>query len=131
MSELGKFIAFQAAVALCKERGLGELLREIYQDCVRQIDLPAGSLRNHVRRIYEPFSAEQISAKIAELARPTLDFWKGEVQIIFQKIEDLHRAIPGNPGDWYFTGHYPTPGGLAVLNRSYINYYENKSGRSY
>jgi amidophosphoribosyltransferase len=131
MSELGKFIAFQAAVALCKERGLGELLREIYQDCVRQIDLPAGSLHNHVRRIYEPFSAEQLSAKIAELARPTLDFWTGEVQIIFQKIEDLHRAIPGNPGDWYFTGHYPTPGGLAVLNRSYINYYENKSGRSY
>jgi amidophosphoribosyltransferase len=131
MSELGKFIAFQAAVALCKERGLGDLLREIYQDCVRQVDLPLGSLRNHVRRLYEPHTAEQISAKIADLARPTVDFWQGDVQILFQTIEDLHRAIPGPIGDWYFTGHYPTPGGLAVLNRSYINYYENKGGRSY
>jgi amidophosphoribosyltransferase len=131
MSELGKFIAFQAAVALCKERGLGELLREVYQECVRQSGLPTGSLQNFVRRLYEPFTAEQISAKISTLARPSLDFWNGEVQIIFQKIEDLREAVPGNTGDWYFTGHYPTPGGLAVLNRSYINYYENKGGRSY
>jgi amidophosphoribosyltransferase len=84
-----------------------------------------------VRRLYEPHTAEQISAKIADLARPTVDFWQGDVQILFQTIEDLHRAIPGPIGDWYFTGHYPTPGGLAVLNRSYINYYENKGGRSY
>jgi len=131
MSELGKFIAFQAVVALCKDRGLGEVLREVYQDCVRQVDLPAGSLHNHVRRLYDLFTAEQISAKISELVRPSLDFWSGEVQIIFQKIEDLHEAVPTNRGDWYFTGHYPTPGGLAVLNRSYINYYENKVGRSY
>ena len=131
MSELGKFIAFQAAIALCHERGLGELLREVYQDCVRQADLPAGSLKNHVRRLYDLFTAEQISAKISDLVRPPIDTWKGEVQIIFQTIEDLRAAVPQNNGDWYFTGHYPTAGGLAVLNRSYINYFEKKDGRSY
>ncbi len=131
MSELGKFIAFQAAVALAKERGLEDMLREIYQDCVRQADLPAGSLRNHVRRLYDLFTAEQISEKISTLVRPPLDAWKGEVKIIFQSIEDLRAAVPGNDGDWYFTGHYPTAGGLAVLNRAFINYFENKTGRSY
>ncbi len=131
MSELGKFIAFQAAVALAKDRGLEDIFREIYQECVRQADLPAGSLHNHVRRLYDLFTAEQISEKIAELVRPPVDTWKGEVQIIFQSIEDLRASVGANDGDWYFTGHYPTAGGLAVLNRSYINYYENKSGRSY
>ena len=131
MSELGKFIAFQAAVSLCNERGLSELMREIYQDCVRQADLPAGSMKNHVRRLYDLFTAEQISAKIAELVRPPVDTWQGEVQIIFQTIEDLRAALPQNNGDWYFTGHYPTAGGHAVLNRSYINYFEKKDGRSY
>ncbi len=131
MSELGKFIAFQAAVALAKDRGLGDLLREIYQDCVQQANLPAGSLRNHVRRLYDLFTAEQISEKIAALVRPPVDAWNGEVQIIFQSIEDLRAAVGPNDGDWYFTGNYPTAGGLAVLNRAYINFYENKSGRSY
>lgn len=131
MSELGKFIAFQAAVALVKDRGLEDLLREIYQECVRQADLPAGSLHNHVRRLYDLFTAEQLSAKIAELVRPPLETWNGEVQIIFQSIEDLRASVGTNDGDWYFTGHYPTAGGLAVLNRAYINFYENKSGRSY
>ncbi len=131
MSELGKFIAFQAAVALCKDRGMSDLLREVYQDCVRQLDQPTTNLRNYVRRIYDSFKPEEISAKISDLARPNLDFWSGDIQIIFQKIEDLHRAIPGNPGDWYFTGNYPTPGGLAILNRSYIKFYENKPGRAY
>jgi len=131
MSELGKFIAFQAAVALAKDRGLEEILREIYQDCVRQAELPAGSLRNHVRRLYDLFTAEQISAKISELVRPPPNGWNGEVQILFQTIEDLRLAVPENNGDWYFTGHYPTAGGLAVLNRSYINFFENKGGRSY
>jgi amidophosphoribosyltransferase len=131
MSELGKFIAFQAAVALCKERGLEELLREIYQDCVRQAGLPAGSLRNHVRRLYDLFTAEQISAKISELVRPPSNGWNGEVQILFQTIEDLRVAVPVNNGDWYFTGHYPTAGGLAVLNRSYINFFEDKKKRAY
>jgi len=131
MSELGKFIAFQAAVALAKDRGLEEILREIYQDCVRQADLPAGSLHNHVRRLYDLFTAEQISAKISELVRPPANGWNGEVQILFQTIEDLRVAVPENNGDWYFTGHYPTAGGLAVLNRSYINFFENKGGRSY
>jgi len=131
MSELGKFIAFQAAVALCKERGLEELLREIYQECVRQSGLPAGSLHNHVRRLYDLFTAEQISAKISELVRPPANGWTGEVQILFQTIEDLRVAVPTNNGDWYFTGHYPTAGGLAVLNRSYINFYEDKKKRAY
>ena len=88
-------------------------------------------MKNHVRRLYDLFTAEQISAKIAELVRPPVDTWQGEVQIIFQTIEDLRAALPQNNGDWYFTGHYPTAGGLAVLNRSYINYFEKKDGRSY
>jgi len=107
MSEMGKFLAFQAAVALCKEKGREGLLREVYEACLAQASKPA------------------------ELVYPTKSGWKGELVIVFQSIEALHKACPGSEGDWYFTGNYPTPGGLGVLNRAFINYWEKKDGRSY
>jgi len=131
MSELGKFVAFQAAIALLKETGKKELIREVYQNCVRQAEKPAEEMRNYVKQIYDEFSAEQLSRKIAELVFPTEVNWKGELQIIFQKIENLHKACPDHQGDWYFTGNFPTPGGFKVLNQAFINYYEKREGRSY
>ncbi len=131
MSELGKFIAFEAAIALLKERGQGGLIDEVYRACLEEVKKPAGEQVNQVRRIYEPFTAEEISAKIAEFVRPKNLPWQGEVEIIYQTIENLHAALPEHTGDWFFTGHYPTPGGTQVANRAYLNYYEDSDGRSY
>ncbi len=131
MSELGKFVAFQAVISLCKETGKAELIREVYADCIRQVDTPPAEMHNHVKRLYDAFTVDQISARIASLVFPSHDTWHGEVQIIYQTIENLHLALPGNSGDWYFTGNYPTPGGYKALNQAYINYYENRTGRSY
>ena len=86
---------------------------------------------NHVRRIYEPFSPEEISAKIVERVRPKGIEWQGEIEIIFQTIENLHAAVPQHSGDWYFTGKYPTPGGYRVVNQAFLNYHEKTDGRAY
>ncbi|MFP4068929.1 MAG: amidophosphoribosyltransferase [Opitutales bacterium] len=131
MSELGKFIAFKAAVELVKEDGASDLLQEIYQDCVAQRHKPVGEMVNHVRRIYDRYSDEEISAKVAELVYPRNVPWEGELEIVFLAVEKMRVALPHNKGDWYFTGDYPTGGGLSVLNRAYINYYEKKDGRAY
>jgi amidophosphoribosyltransferase len=131
MSELGKFVAFEAAVALLKERGQNDLLAEVYGLCRRDLVNGAGSMVNHVRRIYEPFTAAEISAKIVELVFPKDIEWSGPVQIIYQTIENLHGAVPNHTGDWYFTGKYPTPGGYRVVNQAYVNYFEKNEGRSY
>ena len=131
MSEMGKFLAFQAAVALCKERGMGDLLREVYEDCAAQAQRPTTELKNHVKRIYDAFTEKEIAAKAAELVYPVKSGWKGELVLVFQQISALHRACPTSRGDWYFTGDYPTPGGLGVLNRAYMNYWEKREGRSY
>jgi len=131
MSEMGKFLAFQAAVALCKERGMTDLLREVYEDCVAQSKRPTSEMRNHVKRIYDAFTEQEIAAKAAELVYPVKSGWKGELVLVFQKIASLHRACPTSRGDWYFTGDYPTPGGLGVLNRAYMNYWEKREGRAY
>jgi amidophosphoribosyltransferase len=129
MSELGKFIAFEAAVALIKERGQETLLDEVYELC--RDEVAKGNPVNHVRRLYEPFRPEEISRKIVDLVRPQNLEWKGEFEIIFQTIENLHAAVPHHRGDWYFTGKYPTPGGYRVVNQAYLNYYEKNDGRSY
>ncbi len=129
MSELGKFVAFEAAVSLIKERGQAQLLDEVYELCRAEVQKP--SAVNEVRRIYKPFSPREISAKIVELVRPKNLAWKGEIEIIFQNIENLHEAVPNHRGDWYFTGKYPTPGGYHVVNQAYVNYYEKTDGRSY
>jgi amidophosphoribosyltransferase len=129
MSELGKFVAFEAAIGLIKERGQGQLLDEVYELCREEVS--KGGPINHVRRIYEPFTAEEISKKIVEHVRPKDIEWAGEMEVIFQTIENLHAAVPLHRGDWYFTGKYPTPGGYRVVNQAYVNYYEKNEGRSY
>ena len=129
MSELGKFIAFEAAVALLRERGQASVLEEVYELCRREVR--EGGCRNHVRLVYEPFTAEDISRKIVELVRPKQLDWTGEVELIFQSVESLHAAVPHHTGDWYFTGRYPTPGGYRVVNQAFVNYFEKSGGRSY
>jgi amidophosphoribosyltransferase len=129
MSELGKFIAFEAAVSLLKERGQAELLDEVYRLCREEV--AREGVINHVRKIYDGFTPEEISGRIAQLVRPRTPGWDGEMQILFQSIENLHAAVPEHTGDWYFTGKYPTPGGYRVVNQAYVNYFEQSSGRSY
>lgn len=131
MSELGKFIAFKATVELIKDDGNDDLLLDVYQDCIAQAKKTASEMVNHVKRLYERYTNEQISAKIAELVYPRNIPWHGDLEIIYLPVEKMREAIPVHNGDWYFTGDYPTPGGVATVNQAYINYYENKSGRSY
>jgi amidophosphoribosyltransferase len=132
MSELGKFVAFEAAMALLRESGRTALMEDVYRSCREEVERPPGAtLDNHVRRIYEPFTPEEISAKITDLVRPKGIDWNGPVEIIFQTIENLHDAVPNHSGDWYFTGKYPTPGGYRVVNQAYVNYFEKADGRSY
>ena len=129
MSKMGEFIAFRAAVVLLKERGMENKLDEVYELCIAENEKPVEQISNKVKMIYEPFSAEEISDKIAELVKD--ESVNAEVKVIFQKIENLHRACPNHTGAWYFNGNYPTHGGNKVVNRSFINYMEGKSVRAY
>jgi len=131
MSELGKFIAFQAAVALIKERGYDGLLAEVAKKCREALEETKPVFENQVKRVYENFEPSEISAKVAELVKPKCLDGVTEVEIIYQSIENLHEALPDHSGDWYFTGDYPTPGGYRVAHKAFLNYYENKDGRSY
>jgi len=131
MSELGKFIAFQAAVALHRKAGRQSLLDEIYDQCRAELKKPVGERANCVQRVYEDFSADEISAEISRMVYPENTDWSGEVEVIFQTIENLHHSIDGDSGDWYFTGNYPTPGGYSMVNLAYIRWYEGVGGRSY
>lgn len=129
MSKMGDFIAFKAAVALLKETGQENLLKEILEKCK---DLQRNNklhTENLVRQVYKPFSLQEISDKIAQLITP--EEVKIPVQVIYQTIETLHEACPNNKGDWYFTGNYPTPGGNRVCNRAFMNYMEGKDVRGY
>ena len=129
MSRMGNFIAFQAAVSLLKERGKDTILTETYNKCKSQEDLPKEQMQNHVKEIYKPFTADDISKKISELLTP--EGTKAQVEIIYQSISDLHDSCPNHLGDWYFTGDYPTPGGTKVVNKSFINYMEGNNNRAY
>jgi len=129
MSELGKFIAFEAAVSLLRERGQSGVIDEVYHLC--RDEVARGGLVNHVRKIYSSFTDDELSARITEIVRPKNIDWTGEVEVIFQKIENLHAAVPEHTGDWYFTGKYPTPGGYRVVNQAFVNFYEKGDGRSY
>ncbi len=131
MSEMGKFIAFEAAVTLLKERGKADLLEEVYRLCRDELQKPEATPVNHVRKLYDLFTPEEISAKIAEFVRPKGVDWQGPIEVIFQTVENLHAAVPNHTGDWYFTGKYPTPGGYRVANQAYVNYFEKSEGRSY
>lgn len=130
MSELGKFIAFQAAIQLLDEHGLRHVVKETYEACKEEVNKPKSEMRNAVKAIYAPFTNEQISAKVSQLVYPQTD-WKGEIHVIFQTIEGLHKALGPEYGDWYFSGDYPTPGGFYTVNRAFINFFEGKGGRSY
>lgn len=130
MAKLEDFVAFQAAIALHKERGtLQSTLDDVYQKCITSVADQEEEVNNHVKAIYAPFKAEEVSQKIGELLTDVSI--QCPVKIIFQTIEGLHKACPGHTGDWYFTGNYPTPGGNRVVNRAFRNYYEGKSGRAY
>lgn len=131
MSELGKFIAFEAAISLLKEHGQAAVIEEVYRACSEEVKKPAAEQENIVKRIYAPFTDEELSARIGQLVRPKNTGWHGELQIIFQNVENLRAALPNNNGDWYFTGNYPTPGGIRVANQAFLNYYEKAEGRSY
>ncbi len=129
MAKMGDFIAFEAAISLLKERNLDHIIEEVYQACLNQLSVPKEEVKNEVKRIYEPFTDEEISDRIALLLRPAEV--KSEVTIVFQNVDNLHKACPGHTGDWYFTGDYPTPGGNKVVNKSFINWKENRNERAY
>jgi amidophosphoribosyltransferase len=131
MSELGKFVAFQAAIELHREQGAGERVAELYRACLEEVGKPKEKQVNLVKEIYAPYSAEEISARIARMLFPGDIAWNGRLSIVYQTIDNLHKAIPEHTGDWYFTGNYPTPGGTRVANQAFIHYFENRGGRSY
>ncbi len=131
MSEMGKFIAFQAAVSLHRKAGRQSLLDRVYEECREEMKKPAAERGNRVKGIYEDFTDEEVSAEVSRMVCPEEIEWHGEVDVIFQTIENLRASIKGNCGDWYFTGDYPTPGGYAMVNSAYIRWYEGVGGRSY
>ena len=122
MSRMAEFCAFRAAIALIQERGMGELITSTYKKCKAQEDWKKEDVVNYVKEIYAPFTDEEISDKIAKMITgPEI---KAEVKLVYQSIEGLHNAIPNHPGDWYFSGNYPTPGGNKMVNQAFINWYE-------
>ncbi|WP_420320754.1 amidophosphoribosyltransferase [Flagellimonas sp.] len=129
MAKLEDFVAFKAAQALHEEHGTTHIIKDIYEKCLTQTETVDADVVNYVKEFYKPFTAGQISKKIAQILSPK-DI-KAEVDIIYQSIESLHEACPKNLGDWYFTGNYPTPGGNRVVNRAFINFYEGKNQRAY
>ncbi len=129
MAKMGDFIAFEAAIQLLKDRKMDQVIQDVYNQCLKQLDLPKEQVRNFVKGIYEPFTDDEISKKIAELLTPKNI--QAEVEIIFQTVENLHKACPNNLGDWYFTGDYPTPGGNKVVNKAFVNWMEKRNERAY
>lgn len=123
MARMEEFIAFRAAIALHKDRGLEQRLDEIYAKCKAQENLPKEEVVNYVREVYKPFTSEEISEKMAEMLRP--EGVTTEIHIVYQSLDGLHKACPHSPGDWYFSGHYPTPGGNKRVNEAFIHYYEH------
>ena len=129
MARLEDLVAFQAALALHKERGTYHIIKKVYEKCLTQVALSDDKVVNYVKEVYAPFTDEEISDKIRDLLLPN-DF-TSEVEVIFQTVDSLHKACPENLGDWYFTGDYPTDGGNRVVNRAFINFYEGNKERAY
>jgi len=124
MSKVKDFVAFRATLQLLKERGLDNLRDEVYAQCVASLETDNAYEQNYVKALFEPFTPEEVSRKVADIVRPK-DL-KAELSIIFQTVENLHEACPNHSGDWYFTGDYPTPGGNRVVNKAYVNFYEGR-----
>lgn len=127
MSRMGEFAAFRAAVALLKDRGMENILQETYERCLEQSKLPAAQQVNCVKAIYAPFTDADISRKMAEMLTP--EGTDARVEIVYQTLAGLHSAVKSCPGDWYFSGDYPTPGGTRLVNLAYINYYEGNTAK--
>ena len=123
MPRLEEFCVFRATIELLKERNLLNILDETYEHCKAELQKSKEDMENAVRAVYEPFTVEEINRKIVEMLTP--EGMTTPVEIVFQSIEGLHTAIPNHRGDWYFTGHYPTPGGTRLCNQAFINYYES------
>ena len=129
MARLEDLVAFQAALALHHQRGTYHIIKEVYEKCLTQVALSDDKVVNYVKEVYAPFSDEEISDKIRDLLLPKN--FTSEVAVIFQTVDNLHKACPKNLGDWYFTGDYPTNGGNRVVNRAFINFYEGNKERAY
>lgn len=127
MSRLGEFCAFRAAIALLKESGRQDYIDDIYRKCKAQENLRKEEVVNYVKDIYAPFTDEEIADKIALMLTP--EGTKAEIRIVYQTLPNLHKAIPDHPGDWYFSGDYPTPGGTRILNKAFINFYEGNADK--
>ena len=127
MSRMSEFAAFRAAIRLLKKRGMQSVIDDVYAKCKAQQGLPKEQVVNYVNEIYAPFTDEEVSDEIAEMLTPAGT--KAEVKIIYQTLDGLHKSIPGHPGDWYFSGNYPTPGGNRMVNLAFINYYEGNPNR--
>lgn len=124
MANFPEFIAFKAAIELLKDTNREQIIYRVYQKCKAQINLPKEEMQNYVKEIYAPFTDEEISGKMVEMLRaPGV---KSDIEIVYQSLEGLHNACPNHPGDWYFSGNYPTPGGIKLVNKAFINYFENE-----
>ncbi|MCM1153214.1 MAG: amidophosphoribosyltransferase [Muribaculum sp.] len=128
MSSLDQFIAFRAAISLLRKRGMAQIIDEVYRLCKEQGNLPKEQMVNYVKKIYEPFSDDEISEEMVRLLKP--DYVRADVQLVYQTLEDLHKCCPDHPGDWYFSGDYPTPGGVKLVNKAFISFYEGTDPRS-
>ena len=122
MPRLEEFCAFRAAIELLKEQGHHEIIDNTYRQCLEELKKPTSAMVNHVRNIYEPFTVEEINEKIVEMLRP--EEMETPIELVYQSIEGLHNAVPDHRGDWYFTGHFPTPGGTKLCFKAYVNYIE-------
>ncbi|MES2379149.1 MAG: amidophosphoribosyltransferase [Bacteroidota bacterium] len=129
MSRMGEFVAFEAAISLLKEQGKESIITDVYKKCKDSAALPKEDVVNYVKAIYEPFTDQEVSDRIAKIITPTEI--KCEVQVIYQTLDNLHKACPDHTGDWYFSGDYPTPGGNKVVNRAFVNWMEGKNQRAY
>ena len=123
MARMEEFIAFRAAIELLKDNHNSQIITDVYEKCKAQEHTPAEEMLNYVKDIYAPFTDEDISTKMVEMLRPT-DVTT-PIEIVYQTVDGLHKACPSHSGDWYFSGDYPTPGGVKLLNKAFINYYEN------
>ena len=120
-----EFCVFRAVIELIRELGMEDLLREVYENCKKELAKPKGeTISNAVRAVYKPFTVDEINKKIVEMLRP--EGMTTPVELVFQSVEGLHNAIPNHPGDWYFTGNYPTPGGMRLVNEAFVSYYERE-----
>lgn len=129
MSRMGEFVAFEAAINLLKSGGMAHVIDEVYQKCLASLLMPKDEVENYVKAIYEPFTDDEISAEISRIIRP--HHLEAELEVVYQTLDNLHKACPKHLGDWYFSGNYPTPGGNKVVNRAFMNWVEGKNVRAY